>query len=157
MRKQKIYLDTSVVSHLNQTDALDKMNDTLALWEEIKQGKYEVFISEVGMNEIIANYEPKQSTLLRYLSEIDYTFVYLTDEIRAYADKVVATEIMSDKHYDDCLHIACAVINECNMLLSWNFKHIVRVKTVNGVKMVNAMLGYKEIGIFSPNMLVERS
>jgi len=156
MRKQKIYLDTSVVSHLNQTDAPDKMNDTLVLWEEIKQGSYEVFISEVGMNEIIANNEPKQSTLLRYLSEIDYTFVHLTDEIRLYADKVVETGIMSDKHYDDCLHIACAVINECNMLLSWNFKHIVRVKTVNGVKMVNAMLGYKEIGIFSPNMLVER-
>jgi len=157
MRKQKIYLDTSVVSHLNQIDAPDKMSDTLALWEEIKQGMYEVYISEVGLNEVVANSEPKQSILLEFLAEIDYNFIHITNEIRTYADKVVESGILSNKHYDDCLHIACAVVNECHMLLSWNFKHIVRVKTVNGVKMINAMLGYKEIGIFPPNMLVERS
>ncbi|MCL2874196.1 MAG: PIN domain nuclease [Defluviitaleaceae bacterium] len=156
MRRQKIYLDTSVISHLDQLDAPDKMNDTLVLWEEIKQGLYEVYISEVTMNEVMANGEPKQSTLLEYISEIDYVFAHLTDEIIAYADKIVETEILSDKHYDDCLHIACAVINECHILLSWNFKHIVKVKTVNGIKMVNAMLGYREIGIFPPNMLIER-
>jgi len=157
MRKQKIYLDTSVISYLDQADAPDKMNDTLALWEEIRRGLYEVYISEVGMNELSENSESKLHTLLGHLSDIDYVLIHLTDEIRAHADKIVEVGILSNRHYDDCLHIACAVINECHMLLSWNFKHVVRVKTISGVNMINAMLGYKEIGIFPPNMLVEWS
>lgn len=38
MKKLKIYLDTSVISHLKQDDAPDKTQDTLKLWEDIKQG-----------------------------------------------------------------------------------------------------------------------
>ena len=44
MKKQRIYLDTSVISHLDQQDAADNMDDTLLLWEEIKQGFYGVYL-----------------------------------------------------------------------------------------------------------------
>ena len=49
---------------------------------------------------------------------------------------------MPPKSRDDALHIACAVIGKCDMLLSWNFKHLVRVKTNEGVRIVSAKLGY---------------
>lgn len=39
MRRQKIYLDTSVISYLYQEDAPEKMKDTLKLWEVIKRGR----------------------------------------------------------------------------------------------------------------------
>ena len=52
MKKQKIYLDTSVVSYLHQEDALEKMRDTLKLWEILKRGRYEVCISNIVMTEI---------------------------------------------------------------------------------------------------------
>ena len=155
MRKRKIYLDTSVISHLYQLDVPDKMNDTLALWEEIKQGNYDVYISQVTLDEIAENDEQKRALLLAHLAEIDYTFIAMDDEIRTYADKVVEEEILTSKRYDDCLHIGCAVVHECHMIISWNFKHIVKVKTVNGVRSVNSMLGYHSIDIFSPNMMIE--
>ena len=41
MRKLKVYLDTSVVSHLLQEDVLEKMADTRRLWEMFKAGKFE--------------------------------------------------------------------------------------------------------------------
>ncbi len=47
MKKLKIYLDTSVISHLYQPDAPDKMSETLALWKEIMAGEYEAVISEI--------------------------------------------------------------------------------------------------------------
>ena len=37
MKKQKIYLDTSVISYLHQEDAPEKMRDTLKLWEILKR------------------------------------------------------------------------------------------------------------------------
>jgi len=156
MRKPKIYLDTSVISHLYQPDNPDKMDETLALWKDIVHGMYEVYISQVALNEISENDERKRLILLDYLSEIEYTLVSLSDEIRMYADKVVAEGILTAKRYDDCLHIGCAVISQCHMILSWNFKHMVRVKTLNGVRSINAMLGYHGIDIFPPNMIIER-
>jgi len=156
MRKQKIYLDTSVISHLHQLDVPDKMNDTLVLWEDIKQGLYTVYISEVTLGEIAENDERKRDILLSYLAEIEYTLVPVDDEVRIYADNVVKEDILTQKRYDDCLHIGCAVVNQCHMILSWNFKHMVRVKTLNGVRSINAMLGYHGIDIFSPNMMIER-
>jgi len=156
MHKFKIYLDTSVISHLNQLDVPDKMDDTLALWEDIKQGMHDVYVSNVALDEIAENNERKRIILLRYLAEIDYTLVSVNDEIRAYANKIVDDGILTKKHYDDCLHIGCAVVNQCHIILSWNFRHMVKVKTVNGVRSINAMLGYHGIDIFSPNMLIER-
>ena len=156
MKKQKIYLDTSVISHLDQRDALDKMDDTLLLWEEIKSGLYDVYISQVTIDEVDANKESKRATLLGYLAEIEYTFVEINSEVRAYAAKLISEGILTEKSHDDCLHIASAVVSECHMLLSWNFKHILRVKTVNGVRSISARLGYKGIDIIPPSMIVER-
>ena len=52
MRKLKVYLDTSVISHLLQEDTPEKMADTLHLWEMFKQRKYDVYLSTVTLREI---------------------------------------------------------------------------------------------------------
>jgi len=155
MPKQKIYLDTSTISHLNQDDVPDKMADTLALWEDLKNDLYEIYISEIVFEELLANEYQKQIILLEYLAEIEYNLIEIDEEIRNYADKLIEIGVLTSNHYYDCLHIASAVTNECNYLVSWNFKHIVRIKTINGVRTVNALLGYRSIDIYSPNSFIE--
>ncbi|MCL2839940.1 MAG: PIN domain-containing protein [Defluviitaleaceae bacterium] len=154
MRKLKVYLETSVLSHLDQQDAPDKMNDTLVLWDEIKQGLYDVYISDVVIDEITSNAELKRARLFEYLTEIEYTLIDVNNEIRAYANKIVEAGILSNKHYNDCLHIASAVVNDCQLLLSWNFRHMVKIKTINGVRSISAALGYHGIDIYQPSALI---
>ena len=154
MKKLKIYLDTSVISHLHQLDVPDKMDDTVALWKNIKQGMYDVYISEIALSEISENSESKQDILIKYLSEIEYTQISVDDEVISYANKIIEEGILTEKSYDDCLHLGCAVVSQCHIILSWNFKHMVRVKTVNGIRYINAMLGYHGIDIYSPNMII---
>lgn len=154
MKKLKIYLDTSVISHLKQDDVPEKMQDTLKLWDDIKTGVYDIVISNITVNEIMDSPVEKRNIMLEYLAEIEYNVITIDDEMRYYAVKLNETGILSEKHYDDCLHIACAVITDCDYLLSWNFKHIVKVKTINGVRSINALLGYKGIDIFPPNLLI---
>ena len=156
MHRPKIYLDTSVISHLHQLDVPEKMNDTLALWEDLKRGLYDICISDVVLDEITQNSPTKQQILFQYLAEITYATIKVDHRIRVYADKLIEEGVLTEKSRDDCLHIASAVVSQCNMILSWNFKHIVKVKTVNGVRSINAMLGYHGIDIFPPSMLVER-
>jgi len=39
MRKLKVYLDTSVISYLNQNDAPERMKDTLGTMERLYEWK----------------------------------------------------------------------------------------------------------------------
>ena len=81
MRKLKIYLDTSIISHLYAPDVPEKQSDTLKLWEEIKSGLYEAYISEITVKEIMNTREPKKSVMLDYLAQIAYNFIEADDEI----------------------------------------------------------------------------
>jgi len=62
--------------------------------------------------------------------------------------------VLSKKNMVDLAHIACAVSNDCDYIISWNFKHFVNIKTINRVNAVNLLLGYREIKIISPSMLL---
>ena len=155
MRKLKIYLDTSVISHLDAPDTPDKQADTLRLWEEIKAGLYDVVTSDVALREVGNCKEPKLSILLDYLSEIEYERFPVTDEAENLANEIIKQGILTQKSVDDCFHIAIAVINNCDIILSWNFKHMVNVKTINGVRAVNILNGYKPIDIYTPTILIK--
>ena len=52
MRKLKVYLDTSVISYLSQEDTPERMKDTLELWKDFANGKYDVYLSQVTLEEI---------------------------------------------------------------------------------------------------------
>jgi len=99
--------------------------------------------------------EPKRSAMLDYLGEIDYTVLQMDDYVESYARKLVDIGVLTEKRIDDCRHIGFAVTSNCSMILSWNFRHIVRVKTINGVRFVSSIFGYNEIGIYSPSMIVK--
>ena len=72
MNRQKIYLDTSVISHLQHEDVPEKMQDTLVFWQMLEAGRYEVVISDITLIELKQCFEPKRSELLGYLGTINY-------------------------------------------------------------------------------------
>ena len=138
MNRIKIYLDTSVISYLDQRDAPEQMNETREVWEIFKKGRYEIFISDVVVYEINKCGVEKRKTLLDYLDEkfIDFGF-------------------LKRKSYDDCRHIAAAILAGCDFIISWSFKHIVNVKTIRGIKAVTTYGGYKDLMIYPPSALLE--
>ena len=99
--------------------------------------------------------EPKRSTLLERLGEIDYTELTETDEVLELAGKYLEAGILPKKSDRDRQHIAYACVYNCDMVVSWNFEHLVNYKTISGVKGVNALAGYREIPIYSPTMLIK--
>ena len=155
MRKLKIYLDTSVISYLDQHDAAERMAETLDFWQEVKYGKYDIYVSDVTITEISKCNEQKKATLEKYLSEINFTVVPIDEEMEVLAEQIISQGILTQKSHDDCMHISAAVIYDCDIIASWNFKHIVNVKTINGVRAINILNGYRPIDIYTPAMLTE--
>jgi predicted nucleic acid-binding protein len=154
MKKLKIYLDTSVISMLDQHKSADRMADSQALWKKIKNAKYEVVLSTVTIAEINKNKPDKKEKLLSYLKQIKYSIVNIDEKSIDVASRFVDLGILKQKSFDDCQHIAAAIISDCDVIVSWNFKHIVNHKTIEGVKAVVALEGYDDILIYSPSILI---
>ena len=155
MNRLKVYLDTSVISHLLQVDVPEKMADTRQLWEMFRAGKYDVYLSTITLEEVEACPEPKRNSLFEYLEQIDYELVIIDDTVASIAQQIIDIGILTKKSYDDCQHIGAAIANECDCIISWNFKHIVNIKTIRGIRAITNMEGHKPIEILSPSVLLE--
>ena len=154
MRIPKIYLETSVFNFYFADDAPDKKKDTIKLFEEIKTGLYKPYASAYVMQELLRADEPKQSLMVALISEYDMMFLEQSDAIRTLAGMYVAEGIIPAKHITDALHIATATANDLDIIVSYNFQHIVKRKTVMMTEVVNLREGYKRIGIFSPTEVI---
>ncbi|MBQ3687949.1 MAG: type II toxin-antitoxin system VapC family toxin [Treponema sp.] len=153
LNKTKVYLDTSVISYLEQKDAPEQMQITRNVWDTFKSGKYDIYISDVVIRELSkCSDSQKRALLLSHLDEIDYKLVDVTHEVFAFAEQMIDFGILKKKSFDDCQHIAAAVISNCDVIISWNFKHIVNYDTIKGIKILTTTEGYKDILIYSPEV-----
>ena len=155
MKKLKLYLDTSVISHLEAPDRPDWMADTRRFWEDIQAGMYEVFISPVVTSELANCAEPKKTVLNKWLGTVEYTMLRYNDEVEELALLYSKSGILPQKSERDRFHIAYACVYDCDIIISWNFKHLIKYRTITDVKSVNASAGYREISIYSPTMMIE--
>jgi len=155
MKRLKIYLDTSIISHLDAPDALKEQADTRKLWEDMQAGKYEVVVSDVVIDELEGCPEPKLSYLRSMLGGISYADITRSLEAARLRDLYFEVGGLPPKSRLDALHIAIATANSCNIILSWNFKHIVNYRAMTAVDAVNIKEGYAPLRILSPTMLLE--
>jgi predicted nucleic acid-binding protein len=149
-RVAKIYLDTSVFGGYYDPDFEE---DTLILFEKIKLGQFKVVYSNTTEDELLGAPERVQE-LLSNLSDDLKTRVQLTEEAVNLADTYLAENVVARTSRSDCFHIAMATVYEVDILVSWNFKHIVNVKRIRGYNAVNMKLGYKTIDIRSPKEII---
>ena len=154
MKKLKIYLDTTIVSFLNAMDALEKRKVTLQFWELAKKSEFQIVLSQLTLDELLRCKEQKRNILFDYLKEIEFDVLEITTEVELLARKYLDEKIIPLKYQDDAYHLAVASVYQCDVIASWNFEHIVKYSTIIGVNGINKMLGYKEIGILSPESLI---
>jgi hypothetical protein len=72
----------------------------------------------------------------------------------ALAKQYVDEKVVGETSLDDRIHIATATISKVDILVSWNFKHIVNVYRIRGYNSVNLRLGYSTLEIRSPKEIV---
>ncbi|MCL2298982.1 MAG: type II toxin-antitoxin system VapC family toxin [Firmicutes bacterium] len=155
MRVPRVYLETSVFNFVFADDAPDKRQDTLRLFEEIRQGKYEPYTSEYVLQELEDAPEDKRQRMLQLISDYCVNVITTSDEAIWLADAYVEEGIIPVKYRTDALHIAVTSVMDLNFIASWNFKHIVKRKTILLTESVNAREGYNRIGIYSPTEVIE--
>ncbi|GHU65329.1 hypothetical protein FACS1894123_11160 [Bacteroidia bacterium] len=147
-RKLVLYLDTSVIGgYYDDEFSLD----TQELFREIKDKKYDIFISDLTLKELL-NAPERVRNLLHNLS-INFEEIIVSPECIELAMEYLSENVVGQTSKDDCIHIATATINKIDILVSWNFKHIVNVHRIRGYNAVNIKNGYAKLEIHSPKEL----
>jgi predicted nucleic acid-binding protein len=149
MKKLRIYIDTSVLGGYFD----DEFNvDTKLLFDEILRGEYKLVISDLTVRELV-NAPERVRTLLRDL-KIDFEVIAVTQETIDLATLYINEKVVGQTSMDDCIHIATATIHKLDLLISWNFKHIVNVIRIRGYNSINLRNGYSTLEIRSPKDLI---
>ena len=155
MRTQKIYLETTMFNYYFDSGR-DAHQDTVKLFEEIKAGKYQAYTSNYTVEELqrapVEKYRKMAGLLIKY----DVTILDSSEEVEGLAILYQKHSILPERSFIDACHIAVASVNDMDMILSLNFEHIVRKKTIVMVGALNTQLGYRSVDIHSPMEVVDR-
>jgi len=155
MKSLKIYLETTIFNFIFEEDSPDKKEDAKKLFDEIKQGKYIPYTSDYVLQELLRAEEPKRTKMVNLLDQYEIKLLAPDKNAENLADKYVIEKIIPIKYRMDGIHIAMATINNLDIIISYNFHHIVKLKTIIGTESVNLREGYKRIGIYSPTEVIE--
>ncbi|MDR0804742.1 MAG: PIN domain nuclease [Oscillospiraceae bacterium] len=150
MRKQKIYLDTSVISCLFASETPDRQVDTREFWKRVKNNEFEVVLSDVTQQEIDDCPMPKKEQMTNVLLGIAYTKLSESDGSLLLSQQYIERGALPPKCIDDALHLAIATLNSCDIVVSWNFKHLSNDRARSIVTTVNIENGYKPLQILPP-------
>ncbi|MFH1561792.1 MAG: type II toxin-antitoxin system VapC family toxin [Nitrospirota bacterium] len=148
MKKETLYLDTSVPSAYYDKRANERQETTIKFWKDVLPD-YQVYISEVTVEELE---DTKDETLREKFRKLikGFKVLKINEKIRDLARVYIEKGIFPEKYIDDALHVAIASFYEMSYLVSWNFKHLVKIKTRRYVNSVNILEGFKGIEIVSP-------
>ena len=146
MRLQRIYIDTSVIGGCHDEEFSQWSN---GLMKDFQVGNFQAVVSTIVDAEIIDAPENVKETYYELLS-LDHEFIDVSEESVALAETYLQRGILTPKFTDDALHIAIASVANVDVLVSWNFKHIVHFDKIRQFTAVNIELGYRPLQIYSP-------
>jgi len=147
--KEKIYLDTSIVSAYFDDRQKGRQKITKKWWDSVLFKEYDVYISELVEAELAntsdTHLRGKLANLVKEVKRLE-----IIEEAEDLARYYVKNGLVPVKYWDDAVHIALASNNEISILCSWNFAHMVNHETKMKLKALNILKGYREIEIESP-------
>ena len=148
--KQRFYMDTSVWGGL-----FDKEfeQETTLLFNMVKSGQILCLYSDIIESELVKAPENVR-TFFETFSNEQKEKIAITPEVLKLAETYVNENVVGKTSFDDCVHIATATVHRADLLVSWNFKHIVNVYRVRGYNAINLKLGYPILNIHSPKEIV---
>ncbi len=147
---QRFYFDTSVFGGLYDTEF---ERETTILFEKVALGQIICVYSNLTESEL---QKAPQSVkdFFQDLKDEQKEVIRVTPEALKLAQTYIDENVVGQTSLDDCIHIATATLSKVDILVSWNFKHIVNVYRIRGYNSVNLRLGYSTIDIRSPKEIV---
>jgi len=158
MARQKVYIETSVISYLTSRPSRDLVvaghQQLTQDWWERRSGDFHLVASELVLQEAGVGDEEAAKARLETLADIELLAV--SEEAVALAATLVESGSVPKKAAEDALHIAVSVINGVDYLLTWNCKHLANATMRTSIETVCRGKGYEPSIICTPEELMEQ-
>lgn len=151
MKRQSIYADTSVFGGCFDREFADPSRK---LFDEIREGRFLFIVSATTMDELDNAPEHVQA-LLPELPEELVTLIEPSEEIERLRDAYLRAGVVGVASAADAEHIAAASVAGVDIIVSWNFRHIVHFEKIRGYHAINLLHGYPLVAIHTPLEVIE--
>lgn len=149
-RKRRVYADTSAIGGC--------LDPEFSLWSNrlvdyVASGGATIVISDLTLLELVGAPESVRHVLDRVPPE-HREDIRLMDEARNLAEEYIGADVVVRSKLLDAQHIALATVCHVDVVVSWNFKHIVNLDRIHAFNAVNIREGYQIIEIRTPQEVV---
>jgi predicted nucleic acid-binding protein len=156
MRIPTIYLETTIFNFPFADDAPQYKADTLRLFKEIRAGKFKPFTSKYVLDELEVTKDSEKLNAMKLLiAEHKIEVLPENEEAMRLAELYVSSGIVPEKYTTDAVHLAAAAVAGIDYIVSLNFRHIVKHKSIIESEIINAREGYKRVFIHTPAEVID--
>jgi len=146
VRRFRVYVDTSVFGGTQDEEFAEASRRFFAA---VREGKYLVLVSNVTLDELTDAPVAVQD-VARQLPEGSVVNIPYDAEARELAAAYIAAGALGQESPEDAAHVAAATVAGADLLLSWNFRHLVNYERIRKFNSLNVAHGYRRIEIRSP-------
>lgn len=152
----KVYLETTIVSYLTAEPTSDVVQAahqqlTREWWD--RRDRFALFVSRTVLAEAAGGAAEAARRRLAALERI--TVLAATDEAAELAAQFIRAHAMPEKAAVDALHVAIAVVNGMDYVLTWNCTHIANAAIRDKIERTCREAGYEPPIICTPEELME--
>ena len=159
MRKKKLYIETSVWNQLVHTDRPEWREEALRFLKTCELGLYELYISTILLDEINLAQTAIKNKLLKYLNKLSPEVLEYDREAGDLTALYIEAEIIKSRKSNviaDLSQVAIATVNEIRHIVSFNCKHLLKDRNIDGFNSVNIGNGYDTlIEITTPERFID--
>lgn len=152
----KVYLETSILSYLAARPSKDVISlgrqEITRRWWETERQRYRLVVPEAVEAECERGDPQMIERRRQFLNEA--SLFSINERILELANLLIAPGAIPEKAGPDAVHIAAAAVEECEFLLTWNFRHIANVRIRREVERILTRHGYTKTTICTPEELI---
>jgi predicted nucleic acid-binding protein len=150
MKRMRIYVDTSVIGGTRDEEFAEASN---RLMEKALRGEITILVSTQVMTELYDAPDAVRAAMDR-IPEDSIERVRISPEVVALAEAYIEAGIVGPGSEGDAKHVAAATVSKADVIVSWNFRHIVNFDRIRQYNVVNVQNGYAPLEIRTPSEMV---
>lgn len=141
-----IYVDTSVFGGCFDPEF---KAESLRLFDVVRSGRLDLLVSGLVLQEL-SRAPLHVQAVLTSLPQASLVAVDIDRQVLDLRDAYLAAAILAPSSAGDATHVAAATVHRALAVVSWNFRHLVRLDRIRGFNNVNQLLGFGQISIVTP-------
>jgi hypothetical protein len=153
-----VYVETSVPSFYFDTRTghdMRAMREWTREWWILPKFNQELVIGPAVLVELEESPSPKRERALKLID--DLRILPYTDEIADIVDAYLAHRLMPREAQGDADHLAFASFYKCDVLVTWNCKHLANANKFGHIHRVNGLLGLRTPALVTPQQMLEQT